>query len=570
METRGSIGALRRRRPASTRSGRPRRRRTSTGCCWRRSCSACPSTKMRVIAPDVGGGFGCKIFLYSDMAADALGWRKKLGRPGQVHRGPLGELPAPRPTAATTSPTSRSARPSDGTITALQGQDLRQPRRLPLDDRAGHPDDAVRPDDRRLSTRSRHPLRGHRRLHQHRDGRRLPRRRPAGGDLPDRAGRAICFADAIGIDPAEVRRKNFIQPSDFPYDTGIGMLPYDSGNYEPALDKALEIVGYQDFRQEQAARRASGDGKLLGIGLSLLRRGLRRRAVEVDRPARRGLGRRPVGERQRPGPPDRQGRRHHRLAAARPGPRDDLRADRRRRAGRARTTTSMVEHSRHRRHAVRLRHLRQPPAGGRRHGDLQERRPRSRRRPRSWPRTCSRPTPEDIVCEDGKAFVKGSPDQAKTIAARSRSRPHVAYDLPEGMEPFLDETTYYDPPNCTFPFGTHICVVEVDARPARSTCKRYVAVDDVGNVINPLIVDGQVHGGIAQGIAQALYEGAVYDEQRPAAHRHADGLRDPEGEHGADLRARPHRDAVARSTRWASRAPARPARSPRPRRWSTR
>ena len=88
----------------------------------------------------------------------------------------------------------------------------------------------------------------------------------------------------------------------------------------------------------------------------------------------------------------------------------------------------------------------------------------------------------------------------------------LAYSLPHGMEPFLDDTAYYDPPNCTYPFGTHICVVEVDRETGQVTLLRYVAVDDVGRVINPMIVDGQVHGGIAQGIAQALWEGAVYDE----------------------------------------------------------
>jgi carbon-monoxide dehydrogenase large subunit len=80
------------------------------------------------------------------------------------------------------------------------------------------------------------------------------------------------------------------------------------------------------------------------------------------------------------------------------------------------------------------------------------------------------------------------------------------------MEPTLEATTFYDPPNCTFPFGTHVCVVEVDRDTGEIELLRYVAVDDVGNVINPLIVDGQVHGGIAQGLAQALYEGAVYDD----------------------------------------------------------
>src|SRR5262249_26098616 len=88
----------------------------------------------------------------------------------------------------------------------------------------------------------------------------------------------------------------------------------------------------------------------------------------------------------------------------------------------------------------------------------------------------------------------------------------LAYDLPAGEEPFLDDTYYYDPPSCTFPFGTHIAVVEVDADTGEVELKRYVAVDDVGKVINPMIVDGQVQGGIAQGVAQALWEGAVYDQ----------------------------------------------------------
>jgi len=119
--------------------------------------------------------------------------------------------------------------------------------------------------------------------------------------------------------------------------------------------------------------------------------------------------------------------------------------------------------------------------------------------------------PEDIVYENGKAFVKGSPDNAKTIQDIALQA-HIAYDLPAEMEPGLEATTYYDPPNCTFPFGTHVCVVEVDRATGAVEIVRYVAVDDVGNVINPLIVDGQLHGGIAQGIAQALYEGAVYAE----------------------------------------------------------
>ena len=109
--------------------------------------------------------------------------------------------------------------------------------------------------------------------------------------------------------------------------------------------------------------------------------------------------------------------------------------------------------------------------------------------------------------KNGKCYVKGSPEGGKTIQEIALAA-SVGYDLPREIEPFLDETTYYDPPNCTFPFGTHICVVEIDRDTGHVVPIKYVAVDDVGNVLNPLIVDGQVHGGIAQGLAQALYEGA--------------------------------------------------------------
>jgi len=118
---------------------------------------------------------------------------------------------------------------------------------------------------------------------------------------------------------------------------------------------------------------------------------------------------------------------------------------------------------------------------------------------------------DDIVYENGRAYARGAPDTGKTIQEIAGAAA-LGYDLPEGDEPFLDDTAYYDPPNCTFPFGTHVAIVEVDAETGEVTLERYVAVDDVGTVINPLVVDGQVHGGIAQGVAQALWEGAAYDE----------------------------------------------------------
>ena len=136
----------------------------------------------------------------------------------------------------------------------------------------------------------------------------------------------------------------------------------------------------------------------------------------------------------------------------------------------------------------------------------------SRRRRAGSRRTCSRPRSRTSSSRTAARSSRGAPDTGKTIQDIAGAAA-LAYDLPPGEEPFLDDTAYYDPPNCTFPFGTHVAVVEVDAETGESTLRRYVAVDDVGNVINPMIVDGQVHGGIAQGVAQALWEGAVYDEQ---------------------------------------------------------
>jgi carbon-monoxide dehydrogenase large subunit len=118
---------------------------------------------------------------------------------------------------------------------------------------------------------------------------------------------------------------------------------------------------------------------------------------------------------------------------------------------------------------------------------------------------------DDIEYVDGTASVKGAPDRVKTIQELAAAAA-VPVNLPDGMEPFFDETTYFDPPSCTFPFGTHIAVVEVDRVTGKSELIRYVAVDDVGNIVNPLVVAGQLQGGIVQGLGQAMVEGAVYDD----------------------------------------------------------
>ena len=116
---------------------------------------------------------------------------------------------------------------------------------------------------------------------------------------------------------------------------------------------------------------------------------------------------------------------------------------------------------------------------------------------------------DDLEWADGRWSVKGSPDRGATIQGLATSA-WVAANLPEGVEPGMEATTFHDPPNFTFPFGTHVCEVEVDAETGRVEIVNYVAVDDCGNVINPMIVEGQVQGGVIQSIAQALFEETVY------------------------------------------------------------
>jgi carbon-monoxide dehydrogenase large subunit len=121
-------------------------------------------------------------------------------------------------------------------------------------------------------------------------------------------------------------------------------------------------------------------------------------------------------------------------------------------------------------------------------------------------------SPRDMDFADGNFYVKGSPEKSVPFAQVALVA-YVPHNYPEGLEPGLEETSFYDPANFCFPFGAHACVVEVDRDTGAVKILRYVAVDDVGNVINPMIVDGMVHGGIAQGVAQALWEGTVYDDR---------------------------------------------------------
>jgi carbon-monoxide dehydrogenase large subunit len=312
------------------------------------------------------------------------------------------------------------------------------------------------------------------------------------------------LANALGRDPVEVRRKNLIPPFTDGHQVAIG-LTYDSGNYEVALNKALDRVGYTNFRNEQAQARQQG--RYLGIGVTTYSEicGLGPSQVAGAVGFQGGLWESTI---VRVSP---TGKVQAMIGASPHG------------QGEETTFAQIVSDE-----------LGIPvPDIEIVHGDTNT-------TPMGWGTYGSRTTPvsgaalvlaarkikekaramaahlleaavEDIDFEDGKFFVKGSPDKFKTIQDATLMAT-LAWNLPPGMDPGMEASQFYDPPNFVYPFGTHIAVVEVDAETGAIQLKRYIAVDDCGPQINPVIVEGQIHGGIVQGIGQALYEGAVYDE----------------------------------------------------------
>ena len=312
------------------------------------------------------------------------------------------------------------------------------------------------------------------------------------------------FAQEIGMDPAEVRRKNLIPPFDDGYDAATGVT-YDTGNYEPAFDKALEMVGYQQFRQDQ--EQARKEGRYLGIGLSTYVEicGLAPSAVVTSLGLQYGAWEsalvrfHPTGKVTLYTGSSSHGQGHEttfaQLAASELGiPMEDIEI--------VHGDTSQMQFG------VGTFGSRSAAVGGTAiHMAVEKIKDKAKRLAAHLLEAAE----EDIVYEDGKLFVTGAPAEAKTIQEIAFAT-HMASSLPEGMEPGLEALSYFDPKNFTWPFGTHICVVEVDPDTGEVDLLRYVAVDDVGNVINPMIVDGMVQGGVAQGIGQALLEEAVYDE----------------------------------------------------------
>jgi carbon-monoxide dehydrogenase large subunit len=310
-------------------------------------------------------------------------------------------------------------------------------------------------------------------------------------------------ANTIGMDPVEFRRKNLI-PKFENHTVATGII-YDSGDYIPALDKALAMVDYASFRKEQEAARQQG--RYMGIGVTTY--------TEIC-----GLGPSQVA-----GAIGFQGGLWE-SAIIRVSP-----------LGKVQALMGISPHGQG--EETTFAQLVSEELGFPVedieivHGDTNT-------TPMGWGTYGSRTTPvagaalvkaarklkekaralaahlleaavEDIDYDNGKFYVKGSPDKAKTIQEITLMA-HLAWSLPPGMDPSFEESQFYDPPNFVYPFGTHIAVVEIDPETGKIDLKRYVAVDDCGPQINPMIVEGQIHGGIVQGAAQALCEGVVYDE----------------------------------------------------------
>ncbi len=311
-------------------------------------------------------------------------------------------------------------------------------------------------------------------------------------------------ARVTGLDPVEIRRRNFVAPDKFPFQTQVA-LQYDSGNYPAALEKALSIIDYDQFRQEQAALRQQG--RYLGIGFSCYIEacGLAPSQVVGSLGAQAGQWESavvrvlPTGKVMVYSGSSGHGQGHKttfaQIVASELGvPYEDVEI--------IEGDTAQIPHG------WGTYGSRSAAVGG---SAIAVGARKVVEKARKIAAHLLEAAEEDLAFENGKFYVKGSPDQAKTIQEVALQA-YLAHNLPKGIEPALESTTFYDPSNFTFPFGTHVAIVEVFPETGRVELRRYLAVDDVGNMINPLIVHGQIHGGIAQGVGQALFESAVYDE----------------------------------------------------------
>jgi carbon-monoxide dehydrogenase large subunit len=310
-------------------------------------------------------------------------------------------------------------------------------------------------------------------------------------------------AAALKMDPVDIRKKNFIPKFADGYQTKVA-LSYDSGNYLGALDKLLGMLDYKKFRADQAAARAQG--RLMGIGFSTYIEACSIAPSKVvgSLGAQAGLWEsgkvqvHPTGKVSVFTGSHSHGQGHEttmaQIVADSLGiPMDDVEIVH---GDTGRVPFGMGTYG-----------SRSASVGG---TAIVMSLDKIKEKGKKIAAHLLEANPKDMEYVGGQFVVKGSPQKAIPFGQVALTA-YVPHNYPDGLEPGLEETSFYDPSNFCFPFGAHACVVEVDPDTGHVKILRYLAVDDVGNVINPMIVDGMVHGGIAQGVAQALWEEAVYD-----------------------------------------------------------
>jgi aerobic carbon-monoxide dehydrogenase large subunit len=310
------------------------------------------------------------------------------------------------------------------------------------------------------------------------------------------------LAAELDMDPAELRRRNLLQPEQFPYTTHTGW-EYDSGDYPRALEAALDLAGYDELRREQAERRDRGE--LMGIGLSFFTEGVGagpRKHMDIL-----GLGMadgcelrvHPTGKAVVRLSVQTQGQGHEttyaQIVSSQLGiPPEDIEV--------VHGDTDQTPFG------LGTYGSRSTPVSGAAAAVVAR---RVRDKARIITAAALECDPSDLEWELGRWQVKGDPTHGKTIQEVALLS-HSSLELPEGVEGHLDASAVYNPPNLTYPFGAYLCVVDVDPGTGQVKVTRFVAVDDCGPRINPMIVEGQIHGGLADGVGMALMQAIAFDE----------------------------------------------------------
>lgn len=307
------------------------------------------------------------------------------------------------------------------------------------------------------------------------------------------------IAAELNLDPVEVRMKNFIKSEEFPFKTSTGLV-YDSGNYQATLQKALDKAEYKKLREEQ--KKLRGQGKYLGIGISTYVEicafgpsaataagGWESATVRIEPTGTVTVltGSSPHGQGQETT--------FAQIVADELGvTMDDVVVQH--------GDTAIVQYG------IGTFGSRATAVGGTAvYMAVQQ----VKEKAAKFAAHMLKADPKTLVFKDGKVFVEHIPEKSVSLMEVALAA-YMAKDLPPNTEPGLIATSFYEPSNFTFPFGAHIAVVEIDPETGAIKIRRYIAVDDCGNIINMLTVHGQIHGGIAQGLGQALYEEVVYDE----------------------------------------------------------